>query len=158
MSGLDLDPPVCHGDHLLEAVSTILVEGSAGLGDVGDEGVVELGVQLLIHFGGFFEEVFFLSFRRRVLVTSTGGFPLSSFVPLLLLLLKVGEEGFMVGVEVPHKPSAVPIEGDQVPSAGFATCFSFFKLVEEEFKENILIGFGRGHVESSKAFKELMFK
>ena len=158
MSGLDLDPPVCHGDHLLEAVSTILVEGSAGLGDVGDEGVVELGVQLLIHFGGFFEEVFFLSFGRRVLVTSTGGFPLSGFVPLLLLLLKGGHHRFVVEVQVPHEASAVATEGDQVPSTGFATCLSIVKLVEEEFKQNILIGFGRGHVESSKAFKELMFK
>ena len=53
MSGLDLDPPVCHGDHLLEAL-TILVEGSTCLGDVGDEGVVELGVQLLIQLCWFF--------------------------------------------------------------------------------------------------------
>ena len=36
---------------------------------------------------------------------------------------------------------------------------SIVKLVEEEFKQNILIGFGRGHVESSKAIKdELIFK
>ena len=93
------------------------------------------------------------------ILTSTGGFPLSGFVLLLLLLLlKGGHHRFVVEVQVPHEASAVATEGDQVPSTGFATCLSIVKLVEEEFKQNILIGFGRGHVESSKAIKELIFK
>ena len=80
------------------------------------------------------------------------------FIPLLLLLLKGGHHRFVVEVQVPHEASAVATEGDQVPSTGFATCLSIVKLVEEEFKQNILIDFGRGHVESSKAIKELIFK
>ena len=107
------------------------------------------------------------TYMRRILhlvsvkniLTSTGGFPFSGFVPLLLLLLlKGGHHRFVVEVQVPHEASAVATEGDQVPSTGFATCLSIVKLVEEEFKQNILIDFGRGHVESSKAIKELIFK
>ena len=78
------------------------------------------------------------TYMRRILhlvsvkniLTSTGGFPFSGFVPLLLLLLlKGGHHRYVVEVQVPHEASAVATEGDQVPSTGFGTKFHLIALL-----------------------------